>query len=80
MVPFHGGGGIFSGNGTDINLTRDWVAVVPPTEDTFVGTCQRWCHLHALVALNAIKCVLVAAPSAAKHGFGPPEGAMCSMY
>lgn len=40
---------------------------IPPAEDALVGTCQAGGGLHAAVALDAIKSVLVAAASSPKH-------------
>ena len=46
--------------------------LLPPAEDTFVGTSQAGCGLHAAMAFNTIKGVLIAATSPSQHGLGPP--------
>ena len=43
------------------------VFVMPPAEDTFVSAREAGRCLHALMAGNSIKCVLVTPPSPPQH-------------
>eukprot|EP00050_Salpingoeca_kvevrii_P020595 m.100451 g.100451 ORF g.100451 m.100451 type:complete len:507 (-) comp8929_c0_seq3:697-2217(-) len=52
-------------------LGANGVGVMAPAEDTFVGTGKAWSCLHATVAFNAVKRVLVAAASTTQHRLGP---------